>query len=140
MENSIVAQQFIEEIWNNKRFEKLDGFLHPDFKDYSLPPILPPTREGTRKWIVNTGISFEHQTIIEDQVSQGEKSILKIRMNLKHIGQWRSIEPTGIELNTIGYRYFIFKDKKIIAHYALIDGQAIESQIKNFLHACKIAE
>ena len=138
MHNSILVQNFIDEIWNNRAFEKLNIFLHPDFKDYSLPPMLSPDKEGTKKWIINTGVSFEHNTIIEEQVTEADKSIVKIRMNLKHIGAWRHIEPTGAELHAIGYRYFKLKDGKIIQHWALIDGQAIESQLKDAIHGCKI--
>jgi predicted ester cyclase len=140
MENSILVQNFINQIWNNNAFEKLDSFLHADFKDNSLPPVFPADREGTKKWITSTGISFEHNTVIEDQVTEGNKSIVKIRMNLKHIGVWRDIQPTGIELNTIGYRYFKLKDGKIIEHWALIDGQTIENGLKEAAHGCKIAK
>lgn len=140
MENSILVQEFINQIWNNKAFEKIDIFLHQDFKDYSLPPQLSANIEGTKKWIINTGVSFEHLTIIEDQVTEGDKCIIKIRIDLKHIGAWRNIEPTGKDLSVIGYRHFRIKDGKIIEHWALIDGQGIENQLKNASHGCKIAE
>lgn len=140
MENAILVQDFINQVWNNKAFDKLDSFLHADFKDYSLPPMLPTDKEGTKKWIINTGVSFEHNTAIEAQVTEGDNSIVKIRMNLKHIGVWRDLEPTGIDLHTIGYRYFKFKNGKIIEHWALIDGQAIENQLKDASHGCKITE
>ena len=140
MKNSILVQDFIEKIWNNRTFERLDDFLHPDFKDYSLPEVLSPNKEGTKKWITNTSASFEHNTIIEEQVSEADKVIIKIRMDLKHIGVWRNIEPTGIVLHSIGYRYFKLRDEKIIEHWGLIDGTAIENQLKNASHGCKIAE
>src|SRR5690242_3607383 len=139
MNNSILVQDFIDQIWNNNAFEKLDSFLHPDFRDFSLPPMLTPDREGLKKWIINTGIAFEHKTIIEEQVTEDDKSIIKLSMHLKHIGAWRNIEPTGISLNTTGYRYFKLKEGKIIAHWALIDEQKIENQLKNATHGCKIA-
>lgn len=140
MENSILVQAFIDQIWNNKAFEKMDSFLHPDFKDHSLPPMFPTGKEGTKKWIINTGISFEHHSIIEAQVTEGDSSMVKIKMKLKHIDDWRNIEATGIELYTTGYRHFKCKNGKIIEHWALIDGQAIENQLKKAAHGCKIAE
>ncbi|QMU27661.1 ester cyclase [Adhaeribacter radiodurans] len=131
---------FIEQIWNNRNFQKMDEFLHPNFKDYSLPATLPANQEGSQKWILGTGISFEHQTIIEDLVTEGEKGIVKIKMKLKHIGVWRQIEPTGMEIEAAGYRFFLMKDGKIIEHAALIDGQAIENQLKKAAQGCKIAQ
>lgn len=139
MENSNLVQTFIEQIWNNQAFEKLEKFLHPDFKDHSLIPTLSPDKEGTKQWIIATGLSFHHHTIIEGQVTQGDQSMVKIRMKLKHIGIWRGIEPTGLEIYTTGYRHFKIKDKKIIDHWALVDGQAIENQLKQASHGCKIA-
>lgn len=140
MNNSALVKDFINQIWNNQRFEMLSTFLHPDFIDHSLPPGLPANSEGTKKWIMNTGVSFDHETIVEDQVTEGNKSVAKVRLNLKHIGPWRDIEATGIDLYTVGYRFFKLKDEKIIEHWALIDGQSIENQLKSVSHGCKLAQ
>ena len=139
MENSRLVRDFISHIWNNKEFEMLDSFLHCDFRDYSLPPMFDPGKDGTRDWIINTGISFEHHTIIEDQVTEGDKSMVKLRMKLKHIGIWRNMEPTGKEVDAIGYRYFRVKNGRIIEHWALIDGQGIESQLRDSTRGFKIS-
>jgi predicted ester cyclase len=138
MDNSKIVSAFIERIWNKREFEKLDEFMHPDFKDHSLPPALSADTEGMKKWILDTGSSFNHKTIVEDQITEGDKTVVKIKMEMKHIGLWRNFEPTGIELTTGGYRYYKLKDGKIIAHWALIDGQAIESKITNTSKTCKI--
>lgn len=140
MENSIIVQNFIEQIWNNKAFQKFDNFFHPGFKDHSLPPAFSPDREGMKKWIIETGKSFEHNTIIEEQVTEGDKSIVKIRMNLKHTGIWRDMQPTGKYVHAIGYRYFKLKDGKIIGHWGLIDGQGLENQLREASRGCKVAE
>lgn len=137
MDKVIFLQNFIDQIWNNRDFTALDNFLHKDFKDHSLPPAFPPNLAGTKEWIMTTSTSFEHQTIIEQQVTESDNCIIKIKMNLKHIGTWRKIEPTGIMLSATGYRQFKFKDGKIIEHWSLIDGQAIENELKNASHGCK---
>ncbi len=140
MENSKLVADFIEQIWNNNNFDKLDRFLHHEFKDNSLPPEMSKDKDGMKKWIIATGVSFQHQTTIEEQVTEGDKSIVKIRMDLKHIGVWRNIKPTGKEIKTTGFRFYRIADGKIIEHWALIDGQAIENQLKEASHGCKIAE
>jgi len=140
MNNSILVQEFIDQIWNKKAFDKMHLFLHADFTDYSLPPALPSGKEGTIKWIINTGLSFDNKTIIEEQVTEGNKSIVKIKMDLTHVGVWRNIEPTGKNLHVTGYRYFTIEEEKIIGHWALIDGQAIENQLREAHHGCVIAK
>lgn len=138
MNHATLAQRFIAEIWNDGLFEKLPRFLHPDFADHSLPPALSPDAAGLRKWIENTSASFVHQTFIEAQVTEGAHSMLQIRMELEHTGPWRDIGPTGIQVMTRGFRHFTFKDGKIIAHQAVIDGQTIENALRQATHGCSV--
>lgn len=138
--NSVLIQHFIKDIWNENRFELLTHHLHPDFVDHSLPADLSPNAEGLKAWIIGTGISFEHSSIIEAQVTEEDRSMIKFRMHLKHIGIWRDIEPHGAELSVVGYRYFRVKEGKIIEHWALLDGNSIENQLKTSETGCKTQE
>ncbi|GAB2679501.1 hypothetical protein GCM10027036_36970 [Flavihumibacter cheonanensis] len=130
MEQSLLIKAFLHEIWNQQAFDKIDTYLHPDFEDHSLPASYPRGKEGTIQWIKQTGSSFSHLSFIESQVTEDNQCMIRIRMHLVHIGNWRNIEPTQAEIECVGYRHFILKDGKIKAHYALIDGQSIESQIR----------
>lgn len=140
MKQATIIAEFIDQIWNQGNFEKLNDFIHPDFVDHSLPPMFTPDAEGMKKWILATGSSFEHHTRIDEQVTEDDRSIVKITMALRHIGIWRGIEPTGISLKISGFRFYKLKDRKIIGHWGLIDGQSIENQLKDQVHGCKIAE
>lgn len=143
MESTYTATQhlvagFIRDIWNERRFDRLLHYLHPAFIDHSLPPALPPGVSGLEQWIRLTGQSFEHQTSIEEQVTEPGKSILKIRMELRHIGEWRGIAATFHEVTAVGYRCFRVEDGRIIEHWALIDGNAIENQLRETEQGCKV--
>lgn len=127
---AVLVRQFVEAIWNQQFFTPLPQFVHADYIDLSLPADYPTGIEGTKAWILNTGKSFIHHTIIEDQVTEGNKSILKISMKMKHIGPWREIPPTAREVTVSGYRFFHLTDGKISSHQALIDGQSLEKQLK----------
>ena len=140
MDNRTLIVDFIKQIWNEQDFAILDTFLHPDFTDHSLPSSFPNNKEGLKKWVIATGKSFVHQTDILDQVTEGDKTVLRIRMKLKHTGTWRGIEPTGIELDTMGYRQFKVKDGKIIEHRALIDGETIENKLRDTAHSCEVVK
>ena len=136
--NKESVTNFIEDIWNQNQFDKIDNYLHPAFYDHSLPPPFPPDKEGLKRWITGTGKAFEHRTIIEEMVTEKNKVMLKIKMRLKHIGKWRDIEPTATEVFAAGYRYLKLADNKIIEHWALIDGTAIENQLKAANRGCKM--
>jgi predicted SnoaL-like aldol condensation-catalyzing enzyme len=123
--NKEIVTNFVEEIWNQNQFDKLDKYIHPAFADHSLPSVLPPNKEGLRRWITGTGQSFEHKTIIEEIVCEENKVMLKIKMLLKHIGKYRYVKLAG---------------NKIIEHWALLDGNTIENQLKQAAHGCKPQE
>ena len=129
---------YIRDIWNERHFDRLSLYLHPDFVDHSLPPALPPNVHGLEQWITLTGQSFEHHTFIDEQATEPGKSILKIRMQLRHIGQWRGIAATGREVTAVGYRCFRLEEGRIIEHWALIDGNAIENQLRETAQGCKV--
>lgn len=135
-----IVRNFIATIWNNRNVEELDRFLHPDYVDYSLPPFLTPNAAGLRNWILATSTSFEHTTIIDDQVSEQTTSIIRISMEMKHIGVWRDIPATGRTVITRGYRQFRIADGKIIGHWGLVDGTALENQLRDTTHGCRVPE
>lgn len=125
-----VTADFINEVWNQQQYDKLDQYLHPDYVDHSLPAALPPDRTGLLKWIQATSQSFQHQTVVEDQVTEADKTILKIKMVMTHIGPWRGIDATGAQVSTEGYRFYRLADGKIIEHWAEINGTSLENQLK----------
>lgn len=136
--NKQLVSDFISDIWNNSRFELIGNYLHKDFTDHSLPAALPPDKEGLIAWIKGTGNSFEHVTHILESVCENDHVIIRLKMNLKHTGAWRNIEATGKEIETLGFRHFRIKENRIVAHWALIDGNNIENQLAPVKHGCRI--
>ncbi|WP_338875183.1 ester cyclase [Spirosoma sp. SC4-14] len=136
-----LAINFIEEVWNQQQYGKLDTYLHADYVDHSLPTVLPADRRGLLTWIQATSQSFSHQTVIEDQVAEDNKTILKVKMIMTHIGLWRGIEATGAQVSTTGYRFYRMAENRIIEHWAAIDGTGLEAQLRQKLNeGCKIPD
>ena len=136
--NKQTVQRFIDEVWNNKNFDVLDEILHPDYRDHSFLSSVPPTKEGRKFWIQNTSAAFDHETQIESIVAEGDEVAVKIRFSVAHIGTWRRIEATGRRASIKGFRFFSFKDGKIAAQHALIDGEALQSQLTEVYKGCEI--
>ena len=136
-----VTTSFIEEVWNQQHYDKLDDYLHPEYVDHSLPTGLPIDQTGLLKWIQATSESFSHRTLIEDQVTEDDKTILKVKMMMTHIGPWRGIAPTGAQVSTSGYRFYRVKEGRIIEHWAEINGTVLENQLRQqAVTGCKLPE
>lgn len=136
----VLVADFMESIWNANRLEMLDNYLHPEFIDHSLPAPFPANQEGLKRWVTATSQAFEHQTVIEEQVAEGNTCLIKFRMKVRQIGIWRDIEPVGAEASVVGYRCFKVTDGKISGHWALLDGNSLENQLRSSAHGCKIQE
>lgn len=140
MNNAELVRAFISQVWNNRDFAKVEQFLHPLYHDHSLLPKVKPDLEGTILWIKATGQAFEHETEVVDLVAENDTVMVRIKMNLKHVGAWRGIEPTGMMLETNGFRQFRIEDGKIIEHWALVDGETIQNQLDHAARGCEVGK
>lgn len=138
MSNKQVVEQFIEQVWNQQQLDALNSFMHEDFHDHSFPAGIPPTKEGLAMWIKNTSAAFNHHTSIEAIVAEDDQVAIQIQFSATHIGTWRGIEATSKTVLTKGFRFFTLKDGKIIAHHALIDGEALQSQLTEVYAGCQV--
>lgn len=136
--NKQLIENFVEIIWNQQQFQRLAEFLHPAYEDHSLPPSFPANRSGLQQWIEATGKSFNHRSTIDRIAVDQDTVMIKFTMHLEHIGPWREIEPTGTFVQAIGYRCYELQEGKIRSHWALLDGNAIENQLRQTAHGCKI--
>lgn len=128
-EQKALIAGFIHEVWNNGNTSSLDTFLHPAFKDYSLPANLPANATGLKQWVTLVHESFQPLTIIEEHLAEPGHCMVRISMQMKHTGLWRGIPATGLTAVTSGFRSFALKDGRIIEHRALIDGNTLEQQL-----------
>ncbi len=136
--NQEIVLEYIRRIWNEQHYDALHNYLASEYRDHSLISSLPPDIKGVKKWIEATSASFKHRTRVEDLLCDGDKVFIRIRMELKHVGVWRDIAATGMELETDGYRLFRLHNGKIAEHWALIDGQVIENTLRAVDHSCTI--
>lgn len=134
--NKEIAWTFIEFIWNARQLDQIEDFISDDYQDFSLLPAIPPTRDGLRMWIENTSIAFDHKTNIESIVEEGDVVAARISFNVTHIGVWRGIEPTGRTVSVKGFRFFRLANQKIVAHWALIDGEALQRALSDQHNGC----
>ena len=116
--NRKFAAEFIEEIWNNNRFDTLSEFLAPEFKDHSLPFPGLQNRAGLVLYIKKLTHVFCHKTTIEGIACEGDMVYMQVKIELQarlnYSGQ--SLQ----KINLLGYRYLKFNNQKITDHWEAI--------------------
>ena len=126
-ETKALVRRFIEEVWNNGRLELVDELVSADYLDHSMPL---PGREGLKQWISGTSAAFDHQSIIEDQISEDDRSVLRITFKVTQKGEWRGIAPGGQQAQTVAYRTYRVAGGKIVEHWGFVDGNKLESELR----------
>ncbi|RKD17999.1 hypothetical protein BCY91_16275 [Pelobium manganitolerans] len=138
MNNQDLIINFINDFWNKQSFANATIYLCDDYRDFSLPKSLGNDVKATIKWIEMTSEAFSHFTHIEDVLADKNRAMVKVKLQLRHIGLWRGIESTGTSLTVNGFRYFKINDGKIAEHWGLIDGNAIEAQLTAIQNGCAV--
>src|SRR4051812_37481562 len=128
-ETAAVVRGFIEEFWNGPNPEAADRYLAEDFLDHDNRTDLQGT-DAMRQWLIQTTRSFDHQTIIEDQVTEGDRSIIRLTFKVVQRGEFRGVLTPGKSAETKGYREFRVRDGKIVEHWGILDGNALVEQLK----------
>jgi predicted SnoaL-like aldol condensation-catalyzing enzyme len=137
-QNKKIVTDYIQTVWNGNDPASIDKFISDDYTDFSFPPGIPPTKAGLNAWIKNTSDAFDHTTVIESAVEENGEVALRISFTAKHKGKWRNIAPTGKETTVKGFRFFKLQDGKIVAHWALIDGEALQTALTDHYKGCEL--
>lgn len=138
--NKKVVHEYIQTIWNQRKIESIDRFIADDYVDHSFVPAVPPTKNGLKFWIRNISEAFEHVTTIESIVAEGDEVAIRLSFAARHIGKWRNIEATNRKVKVKGFRVFKLRESKIIAHWALLDGESLQSALTDKEHGCTLPD
>jgi predicted ester cyclase len=120
--NKAVVLASIEEGWNARRLVIFDELFASNLVDHSLPPDLPPTREGTRQLAVLYRRAFpDLRLTIEDQIAESDKVATRWTARGTHIGDLMGIAPTGKQVVVSGISVNRLLGGKIVETWSAID-------------------
>lgn len=120
-ENEHCAIGFIDEIWNNGKFDKLENYLHPGFTDFSLPTGLR-NAAGLKAYLKELTGNINHKTTIQKLIIDQEFIILEVRIKLSAAAKPMSKQFDEKQHETItGYRILAMADQRIIGHWECFD-------------------
>lgn len=124
-----VVRNFIEQAWNGHRPEAVKEFLAENFVDHDNRTGLSDV-EGMAQWIAQTSRTFDHHTTIEDQITEGDRSFLRLTFKVVQKAEFRGVLAAGKAAETNGYRVFRVENGKIAEHWGFINGDRLVEQLK----------
>lgn len=129
-QNIELVRRFVEEAQTRHNLAAVDQYLSSDFVDHSVPPGLPPDREGVK---MQFGMFFsalpDLQAIIHDQIGDEDKVVTRKTLRGTHQGDLMGIPPTGKTLDIEVIDILRVQNGKITDHWNLVDQLGLMRQL-----------
>jgi steroid delta-isomerase-like uncharacterized protein len=129
-ENKIIAEKFIDEIFNKVNLENIDRFLTPDFIYHGSGGDDISGMENFKEWV-----SSDHSIIpdihftIEESISELNRVATVWIVEGTHSKDFRGIPATHKKFDTAGVSIFHFEGNKIKEAWTVVDGLSAALQV-----------
>lgn len=129
-ENKALALRFVEEVINQGNMATIDEVIAPDAVDHSLPPGLPPGREGVKLFLGMIRAAFPdiHETV-EDTVVEGDQVVTRSTWRGTHQGAFLGIAPTGKQVSVTSIDISRVVAGKFVEHWQATDNLGLLQQL-----------
>jgi predicted ester cyclase len=129
-ENKALSWHFFEEVWNNKNVDVIDEIMAADYVGHSIPPQLPPNRDGLRQFVNIYLVAFPNTKFrLDDQIAEGDKVVTRWTAVGKHEGELMGIPATGKEATVTGITIDRHAGGKIVESEFEFDAMGLMIQI-----------
>jgi len=120
------------ELWNSDK--NLDAVLSEivdeNFVSHSMPPGLPPGREGVKMWATVFRRAFpDIQSTADDVIVEGDKVVERFTASGTFRGEFMGMPPTGKIGGTTGINIFRVAKGKIVEHWGNSDDLGMMQQM-----------
>ena len=129
-ENKALTLRLIEEVINQGKLSTLDELIAADAVDHSLPPGLPPGREGVKLFLgmIRTAFPDIHETV-EDIIAEGDTVVTRTTWRGTHQGALLGIAPTGKQVSVSGIDISRVASGKFVEHWQSADDLGLLQQL-----------
>ncbi len=129
-ENKALALRLIEEVINQGKLSALDELLTADAVDHSLPPDIPPGREGVKLFLGMIRAAFPdiHETV-EDVIAEGDTVVTRTTWRGTHHGAFLGIAPTGKQVSVSGIDISRLAGGQFVEHWQSADNLGLLQQL-----------
>jgi steroid delta-isomerase-like uncharacterized protein len=129
-DNKAIVCRLVEEAQSRHNLAAVDELLADDFVDHSVPPGLPPGREGVKMQFAMFFTAFpDLHVVIHDQVAEGDEVVTRKTFHGTHQGDLMGIPPSGRPVAFDVIDILRLKDGKITDHWNVVDQLRLMRQI-----------
>ena len=116
--NKTIVRSFFETLWNEKRLDRLDQLVAPDYIDGNPMPGQAAGLEGAKqKWAMYFAGIPDLSANIEDLVAEGDRVVIRFTAEGTHHGTLLGVPPTGKRLRVTAIAIYRLVGGKIVEHW-----------------------
>jgi steroid delta-isomerase-like uncharacterized protein len=128
--NKAIVRHMVEEAQSRHNLAAVDELFAADFVDHSVPPGLPPDREGVKMQFAMFFSAFpDLQVVIHSQVAEGDQVVTRKTFHGTHQGDLMGIPPSGRPIAFDVIDILRLRDGKITDHWNVVDQLGLMRQI-----------
>jgi predicted ester cyclase len=128
--NKAIVRRMVEELQSGHNLDVVDELFAVDFVDHSVPPGLPPSREGVKMQFAMFFSAFpDLHVVIHDQVAEGDRVVTRKTFHGTHQGDLFGIPPTDRSVAFDVVDILCMQDGKITDHWNVVDQLGLMYQI-----------
>jgi steroid delta-isomerase-like uncharacterized protein len=125
-----IYRQFIQEAFNEARFDHLDALVAPDYFVHDRPPGTPNGREAIPAIVSSMRTAFPDFTLtIEELVAEGDVVSARSTFRGTHRGPIFGVAATGRPVEVTGLTLVRFRDGQLVESWVRNDQQGLLAQL-----------
>ena len=125
-----LARRLYDEAINVGNADMVDELTTDDFVEHEALPGMPTGRDAPKQMIhmANQGFS-NFRMVVEEMSSEGNKVVVRLRMQGTHTGDFMGIPASGHEIDVPAIDILELRDGKVSAHWGVTDMAAMLEQM-----------
>jgi steroid delta-isomerase-like uncharacterized protein len=129
-DNKALVRRFFEEVLNEKRVDRADELVAPDYLDHAAVPGQAPGLEGAKqRWAMYFAAIPDLHTTIDDMVAEGDRVVVRYTGEGTQKGELLGIPPTGKRFRASGICIYRLAEGKIAENWEQDDLLGLMQQL-----------
>ncbi len=130
-DNKALVRRFFEEVFNEKRVDRADEFVAPDYLDHAAVPGQGPGLEGAKqqRWAMYFAAIPDIHATIDDMVAEGDKVVVRYTVEGTQQKELLGVPPTGKRFQTSAICIYRLVEGKVAENWEQMDTLGLMQQL-----------
>jgi steroid delta-isomerase-like uncharacterized protein len=128
--NKATVRRVAEEIFSQRQMDVIDDIFAPHYVGHTQHGTVVHGAAGLKQFVAQYLAAFSHtQSVVEDQVAEGDRVVVRLTFTGTHTGPWMGIPPTGKPVTVKGMALYRLQDGEIVEQWTIGDTLGLLQQL-----------